>query len=108
MKPTPASLAATQDAARVTGHEAWGIVSRLIGGMLLYGALGWLVGQWLGNPTAGLAVGAMLGMGLGIYLSVVRVNQLGTKSPALDISGSNSWSARMTRARIEREVSDGS
>lgn len=93
----------------MTGNEAWGIVSRLIGGMLVYGVLGWLVGRWLGAPVAGSAVGVLLGLGLGMYLSVVRVNQLGTKAPALEISGTQSWSARMTRARIERlsEVTDG-
>ncbi len=92
----------------MTGNEAWGIVSRLIGGMLVYGALGWLVGNWLGHTVPGLAVGVLIGLGLGLYLSVVRVNQIGTSAPPLPISGTQSWSARMTRARIEREVSDGS
>ncbi len=93
----------------MTGNEAWGIVSRLIGGMLVYGVLGWLLGRWLGAPVAGSAIGVLLGLGLGMYLSVVRVNQLGTEAPALEISGTQSWSARMTRARIERlsEVTDG-
>ncbi len=94
----------------MTGNEAWGIVSRLIGGMLVYGLIGWLLGRWLGGPVAGLAIGVIVGIALGTYLSVLRVNQLGTKAPALAISGTQSWSARMTRARIERssEVTDGS
>ncbi len=91
----------------MTGNEAWGIVSRLIAGMLIYGVAGWLLGRWLGYPVAGSAVGVLLGLGLGLYLSVVRVHQLGSSAPALEISGTQSWSARMTRARVEREVSHG-
>lgn len=94
----------------MTGNEAWGIVSRLLGGMLVYGLVGWLLGRWLEYPVAGLALGILVGIGLGLYLSVIRVNQLGTTAPPLPISGTQSWSARMTRARIERssEVTDGS
>lgn len=99
---SPASAAA-QDAARVTHHEAWGIFSRMIAGMALYGVIGWLLGRWLGHPTPGLAIGVLVGLGLGIYLSVIAVRNLGPTAPALEeISGTQSWSARMTRARIER------
>ncbi|MEI2717322.1 MAG: hypothetical protein V9E98_10055 [Candidatus Nanopelagicales bacterium] len=99
---TPAQTSAAQDAARVTGNEAWAIMSRMLAGMLIYGVGGWLLGRWLGFPVAGAAVGVLLGLGLGLYLSMIRIRQLGTKAPALEISGSRSWSARMTRARIER------
>jgi len=47
---------------------------------------------------------------LGLYMSVLRIQYLGSKpSPVLVVSGSQSWSARMTRARIERakEVANG-
>lgn len=99
---TPDRTSAAQDAARVTGNEAWSITSRIIAGMLIYGVGGWLLGRWLGYPMAGAAVGVLLGMALGLYLSLVRIRQLGTTAPALEISGTQSWSARMTRARIER------
>lgn len=99
-------MTATQDAARITGDEAWGIVSRLIGGMLVYGALGWLIGRWLDHTTAGLTIGVLLGLAFGMYLSILRVHRIGSDAPPLEISGTGSWSARMTRARIDREVSD--
>lgn len=98
----PANAEVAADAA-ATGHEAWAIFSRMIAGMMIYGALGWLLGTWLGRPTTGLAIGVLLGLVLGLYMSVLRIQHLGSKpSPALVVSGSQSWSARMTRARIER------
>jgi ATP synthase protein I len=100
--PVEPNADATADVA-VTGNEAWAIVSRLLAGMLLYGAMGWALGSWLGNTTAGLAIGVMLGVLLGLYLSLLRIRQLGEAStPALVVSGSQSWSARMTRARMDR------
>lgn len=90
------------EAARVTGNEAWAIVSRTIAGMLLYGAIGYGAGFWLGSPTVGLAVGILLGAGLGVYLSFMSIRSLGSAHTSLPVSGSQSWSARMTRARMER------
>lgn len=83
--------------------------SRMIAGMLVYGAAGWLIGGWLGSTTAGLATGVLLGLLLGMGLSFLRLRSLGTEAPAIEYSGSQSWSARMTRARIERskEVANG-
>lgn len=83
--------------------------SRIIAGMLVYGALGWLLGNWLGSSTAGLAIGVLLGVVLGLGLSFLRLRAMGTEAPTIEYSGSQSWSARMTRARIERskEVANG-
>jgi F0F1-type ATP synthase assembly protein I len=93
---------ATADVA-TTSHEAWGIFSRMVAGMLIYGALGWLAGNWLGNATLGFVVGILLGLVLGLYLSVVSIGRLGSdQTPALVVSGSQSWTARMTRARMQR------
>lgn len=74
----------------------------MLAGMLVYGLAGWAIGNWLGAPATGLAIGLLLGLGLGLYLSVVSLRRLGTSAPALPVSSSRSWSARMTRARIER------
>lgn len=91
------------EAARVTGNEAWGSVSRTIAGMLVYGGLGYGVGLWLGNATVGLAVGVLVGVVLGLYLSYRSITALGGREqPKLNVSSSNSWTARMTRARMER------
>jgi F0F1-type ATP synthase assembly protein I len=90
------------EAARVTGNEAWAIVSRTIAGMLVYGAIGYGLGNWLGSPTAGLSIGVLLGVALGLYLSFVSIKSLGGSNQALKVSTSDSWSAKMTRARMER------
>lgn len=93
----------TADAARVTGNQAWSSMSRIIAGMVLYGALGFAIGSWLGNPQAGLAVGVIVGVALGLLLSSAIIGRLGGANQALELRGSaNSWSAKMSRARIQR------
>ena len=43
-------------------------------GMLLYGGLGWLVGRWLGHRDAFMAAGLLIGIGLALYLTNIRVS----------------------------------
>ncbi len=91
------------EAARVSGNEAWSAVSRTIAGMLMYGGIGYAIGAWLGNATAGLAIGVIIGTALGLYLTHASIKALGgAEQPRLPVSGSQSWSAKMTRARIQR------
>jgi F0F1-type ATP synthase assembly protein I len=49
----------------------WAIVSYLIGGMVLYGGIGWLAGRWT-HITALFPIGLLLGMGLALALVVFR------------------------------------
>jgi ATP synthase protein I len=49
----------------------WSIVSYLIGGMLLYGGIGWLVGRWT-HIEALTGVGVVLGIGLSLALIIYR------------------------------------
>jgi ATP synthase protein I len=49
----------------------WSIVSYLIGGMLLYGGIGWLVARWT-HIQALTGVGLLLGIGLSLALIVFR------------------------------------
>jgi ATP synthase protein I len=49
----------------------WSIVSYLVGGMLLYGGLGWLVGRWT-HIEALTGVGIVLGIGLSLALIIYR------------------------------------
>jgi ATP synthase protein I len=49
----------------------WAIVSYLIGGMLLYGGIGWLVGRWT-HIAAFLPIGLLLGIGLSLALVIFR------------------------------------
>jgi ATP synthase protein I len=48
--------------------DGWRILSYLLGGMILYGGIGWLVGHW-----TGISVFFPLGMILGVALSVVMI-----------------------------------
>jgi ATP synthase protein I len=48
--------------------DGWQILSYMLGGMLLYGGVGWLVSHW-----TGIAILFPLGMILGIGLSVAMI-----------------------------------
>jgi F0F1-type ATP synthase assembly protein I len=52
-------------------NAAWSISSRLIAGISLYAALGWLLSRWFGNEPMFIAVGAMVGLGLA-YILIFR------------------------------------
>ena len=49
----------------------WAIVSYLIGGMLLYGGIGWLVARWT-HIAVLFPIGILLGIGLSLALVVFR------------------------------------
>jgi ATP synthase protein I len=49
----------------------WSIVSYLVGGMLLYGGIGWLIGRWT-HIEALTGVGIVLGIGLSLALVIFR------------------------------------
>jgi F0F1-type ATP synthase assembly protein I len=49
--------------------------SYLVAGVLFYGAVGWLLDQWLGTRYL-VAVGVLLGGALGTYLMIVQLNRL--------------------------------
>lgn len=47
--------------------DAYGALSLVIAGVLVWGAVGWLVSTWLDNRVF-LMIGLLLGMGAGLYL----------------------------------------
>ena len=47
---------------------AWTITSRLIAGLILYTAIGWLLSLWVGHQAVLMAVGALFGLGLSYFL----------------------------------------
>jgi ATP synthase protein I len=49
----------------------WSVVSYLVGGMLLYGGLGWLIGRWT-HIEALTGVGLVVGIGLSLALIIYR------------------------------------
>jgi len=53
----------------------WAIVSYLIGGMLLYGGIGWLVARWT-HIDALFPIGILLGIGLSLALVVFRFTRV--------------------------------
>lgn len=61
--------------------SAWTIVSRLISGLVLYTALGWLLSLWIGHQAVLMAAGALIGLGLSYFL-IIR--GLKTDEPELD------------------------
>jgi ATP synthase protein I len=54
--------------AGVQERDGWRVLSYMLGGMALYGGLGWLVGHW-----TGITILFPLGMILGIALSIVMI-----------------------------------
>lgn len=55
-----------------TANLAWSVVSYLVGGMLVWGGVGWLLDRWLGT-SALFPIGVLLGVGVGLYVVVVRI-----------------------------------
>jgi ATP synthase protein I len=53
----------------------WAVVSYLVGGMLLYGGIGWLVGRWTHIDIL-FPIGILLGIGLSLALVVFRFTRV--------------------------------
>ncbi len=51
----------------------WAAVSYLIGGIAVWGFVGWLVDRWLHTGGIATAVGCVLGAAAGIYLMVRKL-----------------------------------
>ena len=54
--------------------EGWAYLSYLIGGMALYGLVGWLIGRWTGWPWL-FGVGMVLGLASAVALIIFRVTR---------------------------------
>jgi fatty acid desaturase len=52
----------------------WTYFSYLVGGMLLYGGIGWLIGHWTGLPVL-FPVGMLTGLALAIAMIIFRVTR---------------------------------
>jgi ATP synthase protein I len=52
-------------------ETAWTVLSYLITGPLIFGGLGWLLDRWAGTDWI-VAVGLVIGMGLSLYVIVLR------------------------------------
>ena len=57
-----------------SGADAgWSAVGYLLGGMIVWGGVGWLLDRWLGLPDVGLLIGLIGGTVAGVYLIVKRL-----------------------------------
>jgi ATP synthase protein I len=54
--------------------EGWTFLSYMIGGMILYGFVGWLAARWTGWPVL-FPVGMLAGLASGIALIIFRVTR---------------------------------
>lgn len=54
--------------------DAWAVVSYLLGGVILYGGLGWLLDLWLGTRGF-VAGGIVLGAAAGVVLVWLRYSK---------------------------------
>ncbi len=54
--------------------DAWAVISYLLGGVILYGGLGWLLDQWLGTRGF-VGAGIVLGAAAGITLVWLRYSK---------------------------------
>ena len=60
---------------RVSDEAAWAAVSHLAAGILLYGGIGWLLGQWLGHRALFVAAGAIFGVVLAMFMLFRRLGR---------------------------------
>jgi ATP synthase protein I len=51
--------------------DGWQILSYMLGGMLLYGGVGWLVSRWTGIAIL-FPIGMILGIGLSVAMIIFR------------------------------------
>jgi ATP synthase protein I len=54
--------------------DGWRILSYMLGGMILYGGIGWLIGRWIGVPVL-FPVGMLAGLAGSIALIILRVTR---------------------------------
>lgn len=60
--------------------DPWRSFSYMTSGVLMYGLLGWLADRWLGT-TFLVAIGILVGAGLGIYMTFARYNRASPEAP---------------------------
>jgi F0F1-type ATP synthase assembly protein I len=54
-------------------HQGWTAVSYLIGGIVVWGFVGWLIDRWIHTGGIATAIGAVIGAAGGVYLIARRL-----------------------------------
>lgn len=57
--------------------DPWHAFGYVVSGVAVYGVLGWLADRWLGTSFL-VAVGILVGAGIGIYMTFARFNRAAT------------------------------
>lgn len=57
-----------RQAHRPQDDDAWAVLSRLIGGIAVWGGVGWLLDRWTGHDALFLPIGIVLGISAALYL----------------------------------------
>jgi F0F1-type ATP synthase assembly protein I len=52
--------------------DGWAAVSYLLGGMIVYGGIGWVIGHWLVHSALIFPLGMVVGLALSIVLIIFR------------------------------------
>lgn len=52
--------------------DGWTAVSYLLGGMIVYGGIGWAIGHWAVHSVLFFPLGMVVGLALAIVLVVLR------------------------------------
>jgi len=55
-----------------SGNDGWTAVSYLLGGMIFYGGIGWLLGHWVFHSALFFPLGMVVGLALSIVLVIFR------------------------------------
>lgn len=62
-----------EDRSAAGANQGWTAVSYLVGGMAVWGVVGWLVDRWLDSRPVATAIGVVVGAAGGVYLVVRRL-----------------------------------
>jgi len=54
--------------------DPWHAFGYVVSGVVMYGLIGWLADRWLGTSFL-VAIGILIGAGLGIYMTFARFKQ---------------------------------
>ena len=74
-QPDPAQNSPANEPAPNSQGDPWHAFGLVSAGVLFYGFLGWLADRWL-NTSFLVAIGILIGAGLGIYATVKRFDAL--------------------------------
>ncbi|WP_245736565.1 AtpZ/AtpI family protein [Micromonospora pattaloongensis] len=73
VRPVMADDQSSKPPERSGADAGWAALGYLLGGMIVWGGIGWLVDRWLGLPNVGLLIGLIGGTVAGVYLTVKKL-----------------------------------